>query len=331
MAVAAGVYTCSTPMPAASRRRASAGKSRNSSWRIAGRVVAGVAAAGVLSLGYLALTVPDVRPLIDAPPAETAFMRMRARQAHAEGRPARHDYRFVPYARIAETLKRAVLVAEDSGFWEHEGIEIEAIRESLEANLTKGTVVRGGSTITQQLAKNLYLSPSQDPLRKLRELMITHRLERLLSKRRIFELYLNVVEWGGGTWGAEAASRRYFRKPASSLGAAEAALLAGALINPNRYSPADPPTRLRRRQQIILRRMGMRDAPKPPAEHEAAPGVAAAPPADTAVETTPPGPASDERDGDSPQAPALPNAPPTPQHPPDEVPARPSAPPFPDA
>jgi monofunctional glycosyltransferase len=297
-----------------------------------GRVMAAVAAVGVLALGYLAVTVPDVRPLIDAPPTDTAFMRLRARQAHAQGRPATQDYRFVPYPRIAQTLKRAVLFAEDSGFWEHEGIELEALKESLEANFTKGTIVRGGSTITQQLAKNLFLSPSQDPLRKVRELMITHRLERLLSKRRIFELYLNVVEWGGGTWGAEAASRRYFRKPASSLGASEAALLAGALINPNRYSPADPPARLRRRQQIILRRMGMRDAPVPPAEQEAVPGAAAAPPAaDTTVETAPPDPSSDERDDDAPQAPGSPIDPPSPQIPPDEVPARPSAPPTPDA
>jgi monofunctional biosynthetic peptidoglycan transglycosylase len=257
-------------MPAAPRRRTTRAKARPSPLSTVGRVLAGVAAGGVLLLGYLAVTVPDVRPLIDAPPEDTAFMRLRADQAHAEGRPARQDYRFVPYARIAQTLKRAVLVAEDSGFWQHEGIELEAIRDSLEVSLAKGRIVRGGSTITQQLAKNLYLSPSQDPLRKLRELMITHRLERLLSKRRIFELYLNVVEWGAGTWGAEAASRHYFRKPASSLGAREAALLAGSLINPTRYSPANPPARLVRRQQIILRRMGMRDAPQPPAESDVA-------------------------------------------------------------
>ena len=246
-------------------------------------MVVGAVAVGVVALGYVAVTLPDVRPLIGAPPSETSFMRVRARrEANAEARPALRDYRFVPYARIGQTLKRAVLVTEDSGFWEHDGIEVESIRESLEANLASGAIVRGGSTITQQLAKNLYLSPSQNPLRKMRELMITHRLERLLSKRRISQLYLNVVEWGGGTWGAEAASRRYFRKSSASLAPAEAALLAGALINPNRYSPADPPLRLRRRQQMILRRMGMRGAPVPPAEHEAAapagvPGEAATP------------------------------------------------------
>ena len=308
------------------RRRSSAASKRSSPLRTLGRVVAGAAAVGVLWLGYYAVTAPDVRLLIDEPPAETAFMRIRARQAHAEGRPAAQDYRFVPYTRIAQTLKRAVLVAEDSGFWEHEGIEMDAIKESFEASLAKGAIVRGGSTITQQLAKNLYLSESQDPLRKLRELMITRRLERLLSKRRIFELYLNVVEWGGGTWGAEAASRRYFHKSAANLGASEAALLAGALINPNRYSPADPPQRLRRRQQLILRRMGMRDAPVPPSEHETPRAAPAAAPAGAAVETSPPADTSDEQDGDSPQAPVPPSDPPAPQPPSDEVPARPAPP-----
>ena len=291
--------------------------------RRVGRVLAGIAAAGVLYLGYLAVTLPDVRPLIDAPPADTAFMRLRDRQAHAEGHPSVRQYQFVPYARIAQTLKRAVLVTEDSGFWEHDGIEIEAIKESLEANLTKGTIVRGGSTITQQLAKNLYLSESKNPLRKLQELMITHRLERLLSKRRILELYLNVVEWGGGTWGAEAASRRYFRKPASALGASEAALLAGALINPNRYSPADPPQRLRRRQAMILRRMGMRDAPVPPSEHEAVPAADVAPAAGTDGESSEADPSSDSgsEEGTTP-APAEAPSQQTPA--PDEAPARPS-------
>jgi monofunctional biosynthetic peptidoglycan transglycosylase len=160
--------------------------------------------------------------------------------------------------------------------------------------------------------------------------MITRRLERLLSKRRIFEIYLNVVEWGGGAWGAEAASRKYFHKSAAGLGASEAALLAGSLINPNRYSPADPPQRLRRRQQLILRRMGMRDAPVPPAEHETTRAIAADEPADAAVETSQPAPTSDGQDGDSPQAPVPPSDPPAPQPPSDEVPARP-VPPTPSA
>lgn len=307
----ARVLYCGQLMPPP-RRRSSAPK--RSPLGTVGRGLAGLAAGGVLFLGFLAVTVPDVRPLADAPPVDTAFMRLRARQAHAQGRPAVQDYRFVPYGRIAGTLKRAVLVAEDSGFWQHEGLEFDAIRESFEAGLAKGEFVRGGSTITQQLAKNLYLSPSQDPLRKLRELMITHRLERLLSKQRIFELYLNVVEWGGGSWGAEAASRRYFRKPASSLTATEAALLAGSLINPNRYSPADPPPRLRRRQQLILRRMGARSAPVPPADPVPPAKPAAQPESAPAVETTDPEIPSDEQEGElvADEVPAQPSAPPVP-------------------
>ena len=121
------------------------------------------------------------------------------------------------YNRISGNLKRAVLVAEDSAFWQHEGIDFEQIRESLEINLERMEFARGASTITQQLAKNLYLSPSRNPARKLRELCITRRLEAVLSKRRILELYLNVIEWGDGIWGAEAASRAYFGKPCAAV------------------------------------------------------------------------------------------------------------------
>ncbi len=234
--------------------------------RRAGRVLAGVVAVAFTFLAYLYLTLPDVRPMVDTPPAETAFMRLRADEAHGRGIPARRDYRWVPYTRIAQTLKRAVLVAEDDLFWEHEGVDLEQIREAIEDRLARGVPLRGGSTITQQLAKNLYLSPSRSPVRKLRELMITRLLERVLTKRRILELYLNVVEWGDGIWGAEAASRRYFRTSAASLSAPQAALLAGALINPVRYSPASPPPRLRNRQAMILRRMGSLGAPSLPVE-----------------------------------------------------------------
>jgi monofunctional biosynthetic peptidoglycan transglycosylase len=162
----------------------------------------------------------------------------------------------VPYSRISPYLKRAVLVAEDSAFWQHDGIDVEQIRRSIEDSVARRQAPRGASTITQQLAKNLYLSPSYDPLRKLRELLIARRLEVALSKARIFEIYLNVIEWGDGVWGAEAASRTYFGVPASSLTPSEAALLAGAIINPRALSPARPQRRLMRRQRIILSRMG---------------------------------------------------------------------------
>ncbi len=234
--------------------------------RTTGRVVSATLGIGFTALAYLYLTLPDVRPLIERPAEETAFMRLRDAEAHARGVPARRDYRWVPYSRIATTLKRAVLIAEDDLFWQHEGVDLRSVRQAIEDRLEGGErVLRGGSTITQQLAKNLYLSPARSPVRKLRELMITRLLEQLLTKQRIFELYLNVVEWGDGVWGAEAASRRYFGKPASRLGAAEAALLAGSLINPVRYSPASPPPRLRARQQMILRRMSSAGAGQLPA------------------------------------------------------------------
>jgi monofunctional biosynthetic peptidoglycan transglycosylase len=223
--------------------------------RSAGRVAAGFAAAAFAVLAYIYLSLPDVRPLATSNPETTAFMELRSREARAAGRELRHQHRWVPYSRISDSLTRAVLVAEDSTFWEHDGIDLEQIQKSFEINLEKGKMLRGGSTITQQLAKNLYLSPSRNPLRKLRELLITRRLEAELSKRRILELYLNLIEWGDGIWGAEAAARAYFGKPASSLNAPEAALLAGAIVNPRILSPANPPSRLLARQRLVLRRM----------------------------------------------------------------------------
>jgi len=171
----------------------------------------------------------------------------------------------VPYSRISINLRRAVLAAEDSAFFDHEGVDIAEIKKSIQDSLEKGKELRGASTITQQLAKNLYLSPSRNPLRKVEELMITWRLETALSKARILEIYLNVIEWGDLVWGAEAASRTYFGVPASALSREQAALLAGAIINPRVYSPANPRGRLLRRQQIILARMPGYEPPVPTA------------------------------------------------------------------
>ena len=237
------------------------GKKRRIDWP---RVLAVVGAVLFGLVIAIYLTLPDVRVLAKTNPTMTAFMQLRAAQAEAEGRKVRRAYQWVSYQRISPHLKRAVLVAEDSAFWDHEGIDIEQIKMSIETALEKGDTPRGASTITQQLAKNLYLSPSQNPLRKVKELIITRRLEAALPKARILELYLNVVEWGDGVWGAEAAARRYFGVSAASLTRAQAALLAGALINPVRYSPGNPPARLLRRQQIILARMGSVEPPAPP-------------------------------------------------------------------
>src|SRR5688572_32259383 len=167
--------------------------------------------------------LPDVRVLAATNPTRTAFMDLRAWQAEDEGKQLRHVHRWVPYSRISQSLKRAVLVAEDDAFWDHEGVDFEQIRRSIEINLERGAAVRGASTLTQQLAKNLYLSPSRDPLRKLKELIIARRMEAALSKARIFEIYLNVIEWGDGIWGAEAAARRYYGVSAANLDRDQAA------------------------------------------------------------------------------------------------------------
>jgi monofunctional biosynthetic peptidoglycan transglycosylase len=222
-----------------------------------------VAATGFAVLAYVYLTLPDVRVLAKTNPESTAWMEMRAAEAARDGKSTRRVQRWVPYSRISQNLKRAVLVAEDAAFWDHEGIDLEELRKSIEINWEQGRAVRGASTITQQLAKNLYLSPSRDPLRKLRELIIARRLEAALQKARIFEIYLNVIEWGDGIWGAEAAARTYFGIPASALNREQSALLAGAIINPRVLNPARPTPRLRARQRIILGRMGEVTPPAP--------------------------------------------------------------------
>jgi monofunctional biosynthetic peptidoglycan transglycosylase len=216
-------------------------------------VAAGIAFSVVI---YVYLTLPDVRPLRTSNPATTAFIELRAREARARGHQPRRVQRWVSYRNISPHLKRAVLVAEDAAFWQHEGLDLEQLQESLETDWARGRFLRGGSTITQQLAKNLYLSPSRNPIRKLKELVIARRLEAELPKARILELYLNVIEWGDGIYGADAAARSYYGLSAADLGPSESALLAAAIINPRLLNPARPGARLIRRQQLILRRMG---------------------------------------------------------------------------
>ena len=215
-----------------------------------------ILASAFAFVAHIYLSLPDVRPLRTTNPSTTAYMDLRDREARAQGKPFVKDQRWVPYGHISPNLKRAVIVTEDSSFWQHGGIDYDQLRESMEVDWERGEFARGASTITQQLAKNLYLSPSKNPARKLKELLITRRLEAELSKQRILDLYLNVIEWGNGVWGAEAAARRYFHKSAAELGPAEAALLAGAIANPHLMDPAHPSARLRRRQQMILGRMG---------------------------------------------------------------------------
>ena len=234
---------------------------RGSGWLLRG--VAAASAIVFAVLAYVYLTLPDVRGLATTNPTTTAFMKLREAEAKRDGKRLRHVHQWVRYSRISKNLQRAVIVAEDSRFFEHEGLDLEELRKSIEINMERGAPIRGASTITQQLAKNLYLSPSKDPLRKLKELIIARRLEAALSKARIFEIYLNVIEWGDGIWGAEAAARTYFGVPASALSREQAALLAGAIINPRVLNPARPTRRLLARQRIILGRMGGVEPPAP--------------------------------------------------------------------
>ena len=221
-----------------------------------GRWGMGVAAFVFACVAYAYLTLPDVRPLATVNPSSTAFTDLRALEATAAGKAPKHTQRWIGYRRISPALTRAVLVAEDAAFWQHEGVDYLELQKSIELDWARGELMRGASTITQQLAKNLYLSPSKNPLRKFRELIIARRLEAEMSKTRILEIYLNVIEWGDGIYGVEAAAQAYFHHSASTLGASEAALLAGAIVNPRLLNPLKPTARLERRQQIILRRMG---------------------------------------------------------------------------
>ena len=235
---------------------------RNAAVAIA-RGIVGILAVGFGIAVYGYLTLPDVRPLAATNPATTAFIQIRADEARSQGHTPRQVQRWISYRRISPNLKRAVLVAEDAAFWQHDGIDYDELQKSIELDWARGQLVRGASTITQQLAKNLFLSPSRNPARKLRELIITRRLEGELQKARILELYLNVIEWGDGIYGVEAAAQNYFGQSASALNPTASALLAGAIVNPRLLNPAHPTMRLLRRQQMILKRMG---AVTPPAE-----------------------------------------------------------------
>jgi monofunctional biosynthetic peptidoglycan transglycosylase len=268
--------------------------------RWTGLCVAALAAAGFAYLAYVYLTLPDVRPLIKTNPMTTAFMDIRAAEAKAAGKPVRRAQRWVSYERISSHLKRAVLVTEDAAFFDHEGIDFDELEKSFELNWRKGQFLRGGSTITQQLAKNLYLSPSKNPLRKIREFLIARRLEAELSKRRILEIYLNVIEWGDGTYGIEAAARQYFGQPAAGLAPDQSAMLAAVIINPRRYNAARPTPWLLRRQQLIMRRMGVVEPP-------ASEGPDAQPSSPTGAIPLPPDPEPAAGDAAKPRAPSAPS------------------------
>jgi monofunctional glycosyltransferase len=194
-------------------------------------------------------------------PRQTNMMSEQLDVLQAKNPRAALKYEWVPYERISIHLKRAVIASEDANFAEHDGVDWEALQKAYEKNNRRHKVVGGGSTITQQLAKNLFLSGSRSYLRKGQELIIAFMLETVLTKGRILELYLNVVEYGRGVFGAEAAAKHYFRTNAASLGAAQSARLAVMLPNPRYYDKHRDTRYLNRRTNLIVNRMAASDVP----------------------------------------------------------------------
>jgi monofunctional biosynthetic peptidoglycan transglycosylase len=212
--------------------------------------IAGV--GGAAAAAAFVLTLPDVSRLRSATPRTTAFIEQRRAKLREGGRSDRIERIVVPLAAISPWMRRAAILTEDENFYLHNGIDWAATKLALETDLGQGRIRIGGSTITQQLAKNLYLSPSRSPWRKLREMAIAAKMERTLSKSRILELYLNSIEWGDRTYGVEAASRRYFGHPASALTTRESATLAAMIASPRLFDPRRHPRRLERRTARIL-------------------------------------------------------------------------------
>jgi len=209
-----------------------------------------LATAVIGAVGYFYATLPDVAALKKTNPRSTALMELRDSEYKKKGIRAGRQYVWVPYGAISEHLKRSILISEDAAFFSHQGVDMYELKEALKRDWETGSFARGGSTITMQLAKNLYLNPSKNPLRKVKEIVIARQLESALPKRRIFELYLNVVEFGRNVYGAEAAARHYFGKPAAALDPLEAATLAALLPSPR--NPRDRDL-LNRRNTILTR------------------------------------------------------------------------------
>jgi monofunctional biosynthetic peptidoglycan transglycosylase len=203
-----------------------------------------------LLAAYL-LMMPDLSKLKKGNPKKTAFMEYREKKAREKGEKYRVHQIWIPFSKISPYLVKAVLIAEDDKFWKHEGFDFEAIQKAIEKDIQAKKFKFGGSTVTQQLAKNLYLSPEKSFIRKIGEALITWRMEKVFSKRRILELYLNVVEWGDGIFGVEAASRHYYGKPSSELAPEEAARLASVLPNPRKYNPVGDQRYMINRSNLI--------------------------------------------------------------------------------
>ncbi len=222
-------------------------------WVLRSLGVCGLALAG-FGLWQWA-TWPDVARLVRENPEATAFIEAWRGRERAAGRPGKPEWRPVAYARIADDLKVAVLVAEDIDFFSHDGFATAEMKLALREAWEEKELPRGASTITQQLAKNLWLSPSRSPWRKVKEALLTRELERKLEKRRILELYLNVAEFGPGVYGAEAAARHWFGKGAAALSRREAAQLAASLPRPSSWNPKSTSRSYAHRVEKILGRI----------------------------------------------------------------------------
>jgi monofunctional biosynthetic peptidoglycan transglycosylase len=214
------------------------------------------------------LLFPDISKLKKTNPPKTAFMEHREKEAKAKGKKYRIRQSWVPLSKISPYLIKAVLIAEDDKFWKHEGFDYEAIQKAYEKDLKLGKFKFGGSTVSQQLARNLYLSPEKTLIRKTREAIITWKMERELSKKRILEIYLNVIEWGEGIFGVEMAARHYFGKSSSELSPIEAARLATILPNPRKYNPTGEQPYVINRSNLVYNIM-VRRGIVPPGYEEA--------------------------------------------------------------
>lgn len=184
-------------------------------------------------------------------PKKTAFMEYREKEAEKRGKKLKIQHIWVPLSNISPYLIKAVIIAEDDKFWRHEGFDFEAIQKAIERDIKEKKFKFRGSTISQQLAKNLYLEPTKTPIRKIREAIITWRIEKTITKKRILEIYLNIAEWGDGIFGIEAASRHYYGKRSAELSAHEAVRLASVLPNPRKYNPLGNSTYVENRSRII--------------------------------------------------------------------------------
>jgi len=200
---------------------------------------------------YFYFSLPDVSLLKQKNPSTTALMELREREYGKQNNRGRRQQIWVPYGAVSEHIKKAILVSEDAAFFSHKGVDVTELKAALKKDLETLSFSRGGSTLTMQLAKNLYLNPSKNPLRKLKEIFIAHQLENTLSKQRIFEIYLNVVELGRNIYGVEAAARHYFGKSAAAVDLVEAATLAALLPSPRNSKERS----LAARRNIILNRL----------------------------------------------------------------------------